>query len=162
MDRCNLKNMPAELDTIAFRLFKLFAQYEYALKVMGFVKATKTGAAEPDWDRFAKEVGRDLLNMDEPSIVKAREYLLSEPPKRQVFSNGKVIWADVDNKDKSVNALFGHIRRVRNNLYHGGKFNHQWFAPERSLPLMKATIILLSILREKNASLDEAITSNAA
>ena len=49
--------MNSELDRLAFDLFKLFAQYEYALKAMGYGRAKKAGQAEPDWDRFANEVG---------------------------------------------------------------------------------------------------------
>ncbi len=154
--------MPKTLDETAFHLFRLFAQYEYALKAMGYAKASRTGTAEPDWDRFAKEIGVKLLAASEPSVVAARDYLLREPPRRQVLVNGEIAWADVSNSDHSAHALFGHIRRVRNNLYHGGKFNGRWFAPDRSRPLMDTCIILLDALKMQDAVLREAIEGNAA
>jgi hypothetical protein len=48
--------MNPRLDRLAFELFKLFAQYEYALKAGGYGRAGRGGQAEPGWDRFANEV----------------------------------------------------------------------------------------------------------
>lgn len=36
-----------------------------------------------------------------------------------------------------------YIRRVRNNLFHGGKFAGQWFDPDRSKALLEASVLLL-------------------
>jgi hypothetical protein len=152
----------ADLDALAFRLFKLFAQYEYALKVMGYVKAGKSGQVEPDWDRFANSVGAQLLEMRAPKVVAAIEFLFNTPPKRQVFVNNQLEWRDVDSPDRSAQSLFGHIRRVRNNLYHGGKFNERWFAPDRSRTLIEHTLVLLDALAKSNEALREAIRKNAA
>ena len=72
------------------------------------------------------------------------EFILSEPPKRQVANeDNQIIWQDVANNDKSVQSLFGHITRVRNNLYHGAKFNGTWFDPQRSKDLIEASVIIL-------------------
>lgn len=154
--------MPADLDATAFKLFKLFAQCEYALKAMGYLRAGRNDAAEADWDRFAGAHGGLLLVSQEPSVITARDFLFNAPPKRQVVVNGSVDWAPVDANDRSVHALFGHIRRVRNNLYHGGKFNGRWLQPERSLPLMESALVLLEALRQGIPELSRAIADNAA
>lgn len=154
--------MSAHLDQLAFRFFKLFAQCEYALKAMGYGRATnKEGAAEADWDKFANEVGAILLQDQDQSVVTARTYIFEYPPKRQVWSNGAVEWADIPNTERSAQILFAHIRRVRNNLYHGGKFNGRWIDPDRSEKLISKSQLLLQRLVDTNAQLREAIQGNA-
>jgi hypothetical protein len=152
--------MTSELDSLAFDLFKLFAQYEYALKAMGYGRA-KRGQAEPDWDRFAKEVGCLVMGLDDPSIASARQYLFDQPPKHQVWVDGAVQWAPASTSERTVQALFGNIRRVRNNLYHGGKFNGRWFDPDRSRELIGYALVILRALVERDAKLREAIHYNA-
>lgn len=116
--------MSAELDNLAFQFFKLFAQYEYALKVMGYGKAGRNRKnAEADWDRFANEIGRKILVRSDPKLVKAYDYLFKNLPKRQIWRNNAVEWEIVPDTQRNAQDLFAHIRRVRNNLYHGGKFN---------------------------------------
>lgn len=154
--------MSAELDQIAFRFFKLFAQCEYALKAMGYGRAGKADAAEAEWDRFANEVGVLLLREQSADVVAARTYLFENPPKRQVWVDGSVAWADVQNNERSAQILFAHIRRVRNNLYHGGKFNGRWIDPDRSAELISKSLLLLEHLVQADAKLVEAIQGNAA
>lgn len=153
--------MSAELDQLAFRFFKVFAQCEYALKAMGYGRAAHADAAEADWDRFANEVGVLLVRDESQDIVAARTYLFEQPPKRQVWANGSVAWADVPNHERSAQILFAHIRRVRNNLYHGGKFNGRWIAPDRSAELISKSLLLLEKLVNADARLHEAIQGNA-
>lgn len=153
--------MSAELDRLAFRFFKLFAQCEYALKAMGYGRAGKADAAEPEWDRFANEEGTLLLRVESAGIVAARTYLFENPPKRQVWVNGSVAWTTVPNTERSAQILFAHIRRVRNNLYHGGKFHGRWIDPDRSSELISKSLLLLEHLVNADAGLLEAIQGNA-
>lgn len=153
--------MSAELDQLAFQFFKLFAQCEYALKAMGYGRAGNADVAEPDWDRFANEVGTLLLQAESPDIVAARTYLFENPPKRQVWVNGNVAWAAVPNVERSAQILVAHIRRVRNNLYHGGKFHGRWIDPDRSSELISKSLLLLEHLVNTHAGLLEAIQGNA-
>ena len=60
---------PMELDKLSYRFFKLFAQYEYALKAMGYGRAGKADAAEPDRDRFANEIGVALLQSQDQAVI---------------------------------------------------------------------------------------------
>lgn len=154
--------MSVDLDQLAFRFFKLFAQCEYALKAMGYGRAVNAGLAEADWDRFANEIGVALLQDPGQDIASARTYLLEHPPKRQVWVNGSVEWAAVPNTERSAQILFAHIRRVRNNLYHGGKFNGRWIDPDRSEELISKSLLLLQRLVNTNAPFREAIHGNVA
>lgn len=55
--------MEEKLDKLAFRFFKLFAQYESSLKERGFFFVNSRGRIFVDWSRFAKEViGQDFRN----------------------------------------------------------------------------------------------------
>ena len=135
--------MNDHLDQLAFSFFKLFARYESSLKERGFFQA-RNGKILVDWDHFANEViGGDFMN-DLGKKVEYAKFILDEPPNRQVANDaGKIIWQEVSNQEKSVQSLFGHISRVRNNLYHGAKFNGTWFAPERSKALLSASLEIL-------------------
>lgn len=151
----------SDLDELAFRFFKLFARYEYALKAMGFARAGSKGQAEPDWDAFANEIGQVALDFGEPN-AKARAYLFEHPPKRQVLVEKRIEWAEVSNEDRSAQALFGHMRRVRNNLYHGGKFNGNWLEPHRSQELLTHVLALLEALPAHHQRLEDALAGNVA
>jgi hypothetical protein len=146
-----------ELDELAFSFFKLFAQYEYALKAMGYGSAGPRGQAEPDWDRFANEVGALVMEGEAQGLAAAREYILQHPPKRQVWKAGIVEWEPVPNNERSPQILFAHIRRVRNNLYHGGKFNGRWIDPDRSAALLTNALVVLGALTKLSQPLGEAV-----
>ena len=112
--------MQMHLDELAFQFFKLFAQYESTLKERGFFRRGGRGEVLVDWDRFANEViGPNFRN----DLGNAANYILQNPPMKQsVNEDGKIIWIEVPNDDQSVQALIGHICRIRNNLYHGAKY----------------------------------------
>jgi hypothetical protein len=154
--------MDSSLDEFAFRLFRQFAQYEYALKVLGYAHAGNNNRVELEWDRFANDIGTVLLQeTTTPEVTAARPYLFEHPPKRQVWVQGVVEWEQVPNSERSAQILFSHIRRVRNNLYHGGKFNGRWIDPDRSQELISKSLLLLEALASSNPTLSEAILGNA-
>lgn len=141
--------MHQELDQLSFRFFKLFARYESSLKERDFFTSNR-GKLIVDWDRFANEViGPDFLeNLGDNRH--AAEYILENPPKKQTVNDqGKIIWSEVPNNEKCVQILFAHISRVRNNLYHGAKFNGTWFDPERSQELLTKGLIVLESFKQQ-------------
>lgn len=143
--------MPSNnLDDIAFHLFKIFAQYESSLKEHGYFQSIRGQKIIVDWDRFVNEkIGQNFLELLEENEQSAT-YILENPPKQQVVNdNGQIVWQDVPNHERSVQALFGHISRVRNNLFHGAKFNGTWFAPERSKLLMEHSLTILKHFKNK-------------
>lgn len=151
----------SDLDRIAFRFFKLFAQYEYALKMLGYASANKRGEPELDWDGFSNKIGKWLLEQQDSKIVDARNYIFEQPPKRQIWVNGSVTWENVPNNERSAQILFSHLRRIRNNLYHGGKFNRSWIDPDRSYELISRALCLLEMLLAANQRIKEAVSGNA-
>ena len=135
---------PNNLDNIAFDLFKIFAQYESSLKENGYFQSNNGQKIIVDWDRFVNEkIGQSFLELLEDKEQSAI-YILENPPKKQVINgDNQIIWQDVPNNERSVQTLFGHISRVRNNLFHGAKFNGTWFDPERSKLLMEHSLVIL-------------------
>ncbi|SIS16011.1 MULTISPECIES: hypothetical protein [Pseudomonas] len=152
--------MVAHLDALAFNFFKLFAQYEYALKAMNFSRSGSGGQAEPDWDKFSNEIGPLILGDASEEFTAAINYLFEYPPKKQVICEGTISWQEVPNNERSPQILFSHIRRVRNNLYHGGKFNGRWFDPDRSEQLITKSLVVLRAIKDKHVGLAEAIYGN--
>ena len=142
--------MCKSLDDLACRFFKLFAQYESTLKERDYFRVGNRDRIIVDWDRFANEIiGQDFRN-DLGEQASAADYILECPPMRQSINDEhRIIWKEVPNSDKSVQVLFGHICRVRNNLFHGAKFNGTWFAPERSRLLLENSLIVLEHYRKK-------------
>ena len=154
--------MPENLDDLAFSFFKLFAQYEYALKAMQFARAGYGNQAEPDWNRFSNEIGCLVLNEPDGDLLNAINFLFEHPPKKQILREGDLSWQTINADERSPQMLFSHIRRVRNNLYHDGKFNDRWFNPDRSEALISKSLIVLQALQTKHGGLAEAIGGNHA
>ena len=152
-----MKVLDNELDQLAFEFFKIFAQYEYALKRTGYTRF-RNGKIFLDWDRYAREKGQLVweLRHKNQNLLNAIEYLLKEPPKKQILIEGKLCWKDAS-RGKTVDDLFAHVRRVRNNLFHGGKFGGEWLAPDRSRELINNSLIILRAQKMADEKIREAI-----
>jgi hypothetical protein len=112
-----IQDLLGTLPRNALPFFVFFARFDYALKRAGYLKEGRQ--AEASWDKFAKDLGEPFLKAVDAS-GKARE-LLAEPPRKQVVKSGHLDWEPAK-PIKEVVQLFVSIRRVRNNLFHGGKF----------------------------------------
>lgn len=132
-----------EMADLASELFCAFAQFEYCLKVTGYCVGGRGDAANPDWTRFARELP-PLSGETGEDVASAISYMLSRPPKKQVYVDEVLQWRDVAPQAEDENDLILlYVRRVRNNLFHGGKFNGRFFEPQRSRELLKHSITLL-------------------
>lgn len=130
------------LNKLATELFKTFARFEYALKASGFNNGD--GDAQPNWRNFALSVEAQLQNPQTPELREAIDFMLQQSPKKQVIRNGLLEWdAAPPNTNSSADLILLYVRRVRNNLFHGGKFNGHWFAPERSEKLLRHSLVIL-------------------
>ena len=143
------------LEKLAIELFKKFARIEYALKVAGFHNGE--GKAEPNWDKFASTIQGQLEH--DGVIVEAVQYMKEQPPKKQVVRNGLLEWEAATPSASETHELLLCVRRVRNNLFHGGKFNGHWFAPERSETLLRHSLSILDACLRSSPMLNEAFHS---
>ena len=149
--------MSEALDYLAFELFRTFARFEYALKITGFDYGD--GAAKPNWRAFAEsESVRNIFDNPTDNVLKtAIEYILTHPPKKQTIENGVLTWNEhPPSTDLQSDLVLTYVRRVRNNLFHGGKFNGRWFEPERSEELLKHSLTILHWCQKRSHDVGEA------
>ncbi|MCA1869721.1 hypothetical protein HW571_29420 [Agrobacterium genomosp. 3] len=101
--------------------FRIFARFEFALKMAGYCQLQKD-KVEIDWDGFANssEMGKPFFKIATTSGLCPT--MLSDPPKAETINNGQWGFASSAAKPVSAQDLMGLVRRVRNNMFHGGKY----------------------------------------
>ncbi|PBB41185.1 hypothetical protein CK222_23745 [Mesorhizobium sp. WSM3866] len=123
---------------------RVFTRFEYALKDGGFGKAGRKNVVEADWDLFAsRELKAPFF-----AAVKAKALaptLMTNPPSRQTLQGSTLGWDTVP-PPANVTELLVAVRRVRNNLVHGGKSGDQDSDRNDSL-VAEAIEVLLEALR---------------
>jgi hypothetical protein len=125
-----------------FRFFILFSRFEYALKRAGFVTAN----AEPAWDDFAKKHRKDFEPDKTAALKSACAFFETHPPRKQTCVGGSLSWSRQLKRanEPQLVWLLCMVRRVRNNLFHGGKYPvpHDT-EPSRDMGLLKHAITVL-------------------
>ena len=102
------------------RLFKIMMRLEFSLKEIGYSRAANSNSVEVDWDRFSNiSLGRLFFEKIKES-GKAKN-LIQYPPKLQsIVEKDRLDWVE-KGEVSNIQELIGALRRVRNNLFHGGK-----------------------------------------
>lgn len=115
-------SVPQEL---ACDYFAVFSRLEFALKATGFAKDDR-GRAKADWTSFAKVAAAAYAASDSPVLAGAIAKLNASPPMVQVVGpDGRAKFAAAKREKDSHSELevaIGYALRVRNNLFHGGKY----------------------------------------
>lgn len=117
-----------------------FAAFEQALKAAGFNRGD--GPAKPDWMTFADvdEVLEEFQDRDS-RIAEDVQLLIEDPPRQQKVQNGNLNWEVADpSQDTLSKTALVYVRRVRNNLFHGGKMGVESFPRERDIELIDASL----------------------
>ncbi|GER06673.1 hypothetical protein GCM10007972_13190 [Iodidimonas muriae] len=150
--------MEERLNNLASEVFRIFARFEYALKAAGF--HTGNGDAKPDWQKFAQSLSQTFENPSDAEFRTAVKYILEHPPKKQVIDGGNLSWSDAPPATNlQSDRVLTYVRRVRNNLFHGGKFNGRWFEPERSELLLKHSLTILIVCLQNSDEVRMAFDS---
>ena len=69
---------------------------------------------------------------------------MEHPPKKQVVVNALIDWDEAaPQTNLRSDLVLIYVRRVRNNLFHGGKFNGRWFEPQRREVLLRHSLTIL-------------------
>ena len=138
-----LRNVALDHDLL-FEFFLTFARFEFALKAAGFVSGDLNGA-RADWNRFGQSLDIDTARLD-PNFAAAVEYFVPHPPWRQVVTSNGLAWnstigfATIEGTEQVLEL----VRRVRNNLFHGGKFsNGVHSGPGRNEALLRHSLVIL-------------------
>jgi hypothetical protein len=145
-------------------LWAVFSRFEYALKRAGFATGDQQKVAA-NWDKLAADLA-DVWNPHRTDeLRKAVEYITQIPPRKQVLDNGTLKW--VENvrpaAEPPLQSLIIHIRAIRNNLFHGGKYpSAPPVAPERDTRLIQAALVILdeclSLCEQKAAGVFQYFT----
>lgn len=137
----------------------LFSRFEFALKASGFyVKGQKD--AKPDWDTFANEIDQSFTEKiwKDKNLYNAAIFLTennTRPKKQIINSAGELIFVNtnIDKNQTNTQQLLLMVRRVRNNLFHGGKFYEKEIIKERDAELVSSSIKVL----EESLELNETV-----
>lgn len=109
-----------ELPELAVSFFVVFSRFECAMKRIGTYAKGNDMGVDADWDRLAADLGKSFL--DRVVAMRIAPVLIDKPPKKQIKSADESLgWRDMG-PVKNTQDLFLAIRRVRNNLIHGGKY----------------------------------------
>lgn len=149
------------IDLQAFAFFREFARCEYCLKVVG-LRCINRKVPTANWGAFAKEVQPAFEKPSSAEIAAAIDYYLAHPPKKQVLHGEVLGWDDEQpNHTSKAELILRLVCRVRNNLFHGGKFNDNWFAPQRSEELFVHGISILRAAIAAHSKVSEAYGQKA-
>ena len=152
LKNCELvKHLIEDLDNNADWLcfFVMFSRFEYALKRSTYIIGDEN-KAKADWNKFGKDMKSDFDTQANEELKEAKFYLLSNEtsPKKQIKNNiTKMLdYRPVESSDDEIHRLINAVKRVRNNLFHGGKFpspNGPIEDPIRNNKLIKHSITVL-------------------
>ena len=136
---------------LILEFFISFSRFEFALKSENFVLGQNHIYA--DWDRYVGGISFDPNTTLE--LKEAVNYILQNSPKVQKVENNVIVWKDrnFSQNTSEILKLRYHITDIRNNLFHGGKFN-ETFEPEnsRNYKLVNSALLILNnwlLLNEK-------------
>lgn len=124
--------------------FLRFSRFEFALKAAGYAEGNDR-YVDPDWQRFAADIAPSFNQHRTSELEEACEFYSVNPPWKQVLVNNTLGWsADLPAHQSQVDLLLGLVRRVRNNLFHGGKYNAELHEePARNVRLLRGGLHIL-------------------
>jgi hypothetical protein len=142
---------------LACEFLAVFARYEFALKAVGFADGDAR-EVKASWDRYSRAIDAQFTRLVDEELNLAVDYLLREPPKKQILVDGRIRWVDAppDPHLPRTGQVLGMVRRVRNNLFHGGKFLVPPGGGERDELLVTRSLVVLRACLRLNADVAEA------
>ena len=130
---------------LVLRFFLVFSRFEFALKFAGYARGNEN-YVEPNWKCFAASIRDRFDKNHSPQLAQACDYFLVNPPNQQVWIDSSLAWSPniPTNRNSEPELLIALVKRVRNNLFHGGKYHakmHEETA--RSEELLRGSILIL-------------------
>lgn len=151
------RSITIEGQIVMNEFFITFSRFEYALKSSNFVN-TDNGKVMANWDTFTQSISNSFNTEKNQTLKKAIEYLLDNPAKLQIIHNGQLGWENrvFQANTPLINKLSITIRDIRNNLFHGGKFNDNYEEDvSRNFLLLKYSITVLNEWLDLNINVKE-------
>lgn len=118
------------------RFLLIFSRFEFALKSLHYVRQ-QGDRLIVEWRRFAHETAGTFRLNDE--LEQSIRILLTAPPARQILRDDRLDWEEehpVEPSAVTLEWLLDMVYRVRNNLFHGGKWPPD---PARDPELLEAS-----------------------
>lgn len=133
--------------------FAVFARFEYAMKATRYCRGDRFGNAVPDWHSLKDSLGGAITETGDEDTDKAITYLVHEPPLVQKFIEERPEFreAQLDGDTMGAQAIEA-AKRVRNNIFHGGKHTPH-SPPERDAKLVQAARAVLEVCLLADAEL---------
>ncbi|HBP30920.1 MAG: hypothetical protein ACTIKR_11520 [Advenella sp.] len=132
---------------LTYEFLGTFARSEYALKCAGFARGNAS-TVEANWDEFSKAIDWHFRRVSDTELKDAVNFLLTDPPRKQILKEGSVIWKDSPPAKgllKTQKTLL-MVRRIRNNLFHGAKIwspEYRNIDRDRDIRLVQAGLTVL-------------------
>jgi len=139
---------------LVYKFFIDFSLFEYALKQAGFLLPVPE--AKADWDTFAQSIDAGFDPNANREIRSAVQYLLNHPPRKQFNNAGVLMFGDTVRPAgcSDTQWLSVLIRRIRNNSFHGGKFE---FDPIRDTRLLNHSLVILEAWAQLHPVVEQAL-----
>jgi hypothetical protein len=141
---------------LIMQFFMYFARTEYALKRAGYTRGDER-KVEADWDRFAANMQDKFDPSMSKELTSAVEFLFDNPPQKQVLKDGNLDWVDSGcGSNRDLSCLLVLVRRVRNNLFHGGKFPLRPVSDvSRNERLLQNSLLVLGAVLQLNPQVNQ-------
>lgn len=134
--------------------FITFSRFECALKATITYANGNQRKVEPNWDSFVASIRDSFDKTKNQELNDAVDFLLNSPPRIQSLNGGNITWRNrvFQDNEREINKLCLHIRDIRNNLFHGGKFNGVYQQDvSRNYKLINSAMIILNEWLELSA-----------
>lgn len=138
---------------LVYTFFESFARFECAMKESDCCGRGRNNRAEPNWTKLAERLGPLLAAQQGRKLGFAMAYLLSKPPEVQVFRDGRAVFVKTPLRgENDGQRVLDALKRVRNNLFHGGKHTHH--SPEERDPsLLECALVVLEAIADLDVNL---------
>ena len=131
---------------LIFEFFITFSRFECALKESDLYNV-HNGKVTANWDTFVASIRVEFNNQRTNEIKNAVDFLIQHPPRVQAIDDTRLVWNDrtFDQNEPLINKLCLSIRDVRNNLFHGGKYQGNYEEDvSRNYKLLNSSVIVLN------------------
>jgi hypothetical protein len=144
--------------------FISFSRFECALKESGFTNGG-ANSVTPNWDRFVSNIKSKYYLPKSLQINDAIDYIIGQPPKIQILINGRLTWRNrvFSSGDDEIIKLKLSICDIRNNLFHGGKFQGIYEEDvSRNYMLLRSSITILNYWLTLNTRVNQLFSEHIA
>jgi hypothetical protein len=155
IERLN-NSLTSEGQELMTKFFVIFSRFECALKASNFANGDENKVSA-NWKGFISSIRHSFNVNRTPELRSAVDYLIQYPPKIQNYIDGHLGWRDrvFHENNTDIEKLSLSIRDIRNNLFHGGKFDGNYQEDvSRNYILLESSILIINEWLSLNATVE--------